>query len=278
MAEPTSIDRRFDLLKQKASQDVQSQQQQAQKGLTRQFARLGGIGTGAFVKQQALAQEAGNKQLGEAKNTIEMQRLAELQRQDDIKNQQAFQTSERMGAQQFATGERTGAQGFAAAQAELARKFQTGERVSSQEFQQGLADASNAIARGQLDITTQTLGMENNVNYLNARLQIAEGIKKGLFSSEDLANINEMFFPDPNKGQPGFVDPNQPKALTDPQSQAPTPLQTYESNAAKYQSAYAKAKAIPNLEERSRALLKADLMAGQMGLSAQEIRDLKGRV
>ena len=67
MAQPTSIDRRFDLLKQKAASDVQGQQQQAQKGLTRQFSRLGGIGTGAFVKQQALARDAGNKQLGEAK-------------------------------------------------------------------------------------------------------------------------------------------------------------------------------------------------------------------
>lgn len=188
-----SIDRRFDILKQKAAQDVRGQQQEAEKGLTRQFARLGGIGTGAFVKQQALAKEAGSRRLQEAQQGIEFQRLGEQQRQEDISAQRAFQTAERLGSQEFAKGERVGSQSFAAKQAELQRKYQTGERVSSQEFQQGLFDVEQKNTLSKLDLAKQQFGMEQNVNYLNAKLQVAEGMKKGLFGFDDLNALGALF-------------------------------------------------------------------------------------
>lgn len=211
-----SIDRRFDILKQKAAQDVRQGQQEAQKGLTRQFARLGGIGTGAFVKQQRLAQEAGQKQLGEAQQNIEFQKLGEQQRQDDIKKQMEFQTSERLGSQQFASGERLGsqqfargerteAQQFASTQAEMQRKYATGERIASQEFQYDMFSESHKLAMDQLTIAQDTFDMENNVNFLNARLQIAEGLKKGLFGFDDLQQLNSMFGIPTNR-------PDQPSA------------------------------------------------------------------
>ena len=209
-----SIDRRFDILKQKAAQDVRQGQQEAQRGLTRQFSRLGGIGTGAFVKQQRLAQEAGQKQLGEAQQNIEFQKLGEQQRQDDIRKQMEFQTSERLGSQQFASGERLGsqqfargerteAQQFASSQAEMQRKYSTGERVAAQDFQRGLFDIEQTNTREKLDLAAKQFGMENNVNFLNARLQIAEGIKKGLFGFDDLNSLNEMFGSPQTSGQPG---------------------------------------------------------------------------
>ena len=199
-----SIDRRFDILKQKAAQDSRKQTQESEQGLKRQFSRLGGIGTGAFVKQQQLAKEAGSRRLQEAEQGIEFQRLGEQQRQEDIKGQRAFQTSERLGSQEFsagqlgkqqafAKGERLGAQEFGAAQADIARKFQTGERMSSQEFQQGMFDKSHDVALQQLQVAQDTLGMENNVNFLNAKLQIAEGMKKGLFGFDDLNALNSLF-------------------------------------------------------------------------------------
>ncbi len=214
-----SIDRRFDILKQKAAQDVRKQTQESEQGLKRQFSRLGGIGTGAFVKQQQLAKEAGSRRLQEAEQGIEFQRLGEQQRQEDITAQRAFQTSERMGSQQFATGERMGsqkfsagqlgkqqafatserlgAQEFSADQSAILRKFTTGERVSAQEFQQLQFTAQNKIANDQLQVAQATLGMENNVNFLNARLQVAEGIKKGLFGQDDMDALAGMFYPGP---------------------------------------------------------------------------------
>lgn len=201
-----SIDRRFDILKQKAAQDVRQGQQEAQRGLTRQFARLGGIGTGAFVKQQRLAQEAGQKQLGEAQQNIEFQKLGEIQRQEDIKNQQSFQTSERLGSQKFASGERLGAQTFASKQAQLQQKFASSERVAAQDFQKGLFDIEQTNTREKLDLAAKQFNMENNVNFLNARLQIAEGLKKGLFGFDDLQALNSMFgIPTNPQEGPGLV-------------------------------------------------------------------------
>jgi hypothetical protein len=201
-----SIDRRFDILKQKAAQDVRAGQQEAQRGLTRQFARLGGIGTGAFVKQQQLAQEAGQKQLGEAQQAIEFQKLGEQQRLADIEEARKYQTAEREAGQKFASGERLGAQTFSAAQAELQRKFTTGERVAAQEFNRGLFDIEQANTREKLDLAAKQFDMENNVNFLNARLQIAEGLKKGLFGVDDLQALNSMFGIPTNQAQgPGLV-------------------------------------------------------------------------
>ena len=207
-----ATERRFDILKQKAGQDIRQQTQEAQEGMKRQFARLGGIGTGAFTKQQRLTQEAGAKRLGEAQQNIEFQRLGELQRQQDIKEARAFQTAEReagqtfaaeqLGRQQeFARAERLGAQEFGASQAELQRKFASGERVAAQEFQRGMFDITNQNALRQMDIAEKQLGMENNVNFLNARLQVAEGIKKGLFSSQDLEALPGMFGMEDPKAQ-----------------------------------------------------------------------------
>jgi len=199
-----SIDRRFDMLKQRAAQESRAQTQEAEKGLTRQFSRLGGIGTGAFVKQQALAKEAGARRLGEATQNIEFQKLGEQQRQEDIQKQREFQTAERLGGQEFAAGqlgkqqefarsERLGAQEFGASQAEMQRKYATGERVAAQDFQRGLFDIEQGNTREKLDLAAKQFGMENNVNFLNARLQIAEGIKKGLFGFDDLQALNSMF-------------------------------------------------------------------------------------
>ena len=200
----SATERRFDILKQRAGQDVRQQTQEQQEGMKRQFARLGGIGTGAFVKQQRLAQESGAKRLGEAQQNIEFQRLGELQRQQDIQEARAFQSAEREASQrfageqlakqqEFAKAERMGSQEFGALQAEIQRKFASGERVAAQDFQRGLFDIEQQNTLRKLDLAEKQFGMENTVNFLNARLQIAEGIKKGLFGFDDLSALNQMF-------------------------------------------------------------------------------------
>lgn len=200
----TSIDRRYDMLRKRAEQDVREQTQEQQRGLKRQFARLGGIGTGAFVKQQRLAQESGQKRLGEAQQNIDFQRMAELERQQQIEEQRQFQRGEREAGQQFAAeqlgrqqefarSERLGAQEFGATQAELQRKFARGERVAAQDFQKGLFDIEQQNTLKKLDLAEKQFGMENTVNMLNARLQIAEGIEKGLFKQSDLEAIAGLF-------------------------------------------------------------------------------------
>ena len=274
-----SIDRRFDMLKQRAAQESRAQTQEAEKGLTRQFSRLGGIGTGAFVKQQALAKEAGARRLGEATQNIEFQKLGEQQRQEDIQKQREFQTAERLGGQEFAAGqlgkqqefarsERLGAQEFGASQAEMQRKYATGERVAAQDFQRGLFDIEQGNTREKLDLAAKQFGMENNVNYLNAKLQVAEGIRKGLFTSEDFDALGSLFGFGPAAGQEGAA----------PLTATPSPQKQFENNADVFRKAFSQARQIPAGQRRQQALLNAQQQARSAGLSVQEIYRLQNEI
>ena len=127
-------DKRFDILKRRLQSDVKGQTQQQQEGLKRRFAAIGGLSSGAAIKQQQLAEQRGGQQLQRAGETVELARLGEQARQQEVEAGRKFQAGESAlqrkfaGEQaglgrEFATSERLGSQEYGGAQSQLARNF-----------------------------------------------------------------------------------------------------------------------------------------------------------
>lgn len=143
-----AIGRRYALLNKQLQQTEGRQLQQEQDALSRRFAAIGGLGSGASIKADQMASQESSRRLSQGKQALGVAEADERFKQEEIEKGRAFQTSERVGSQDFAagqavlqrqfqTGERLGSQDFAAGQAGLQRQFQTGERLGSQEFQTG---------------------------------------------------------------------------------------------------------------------------------------------
>lgn len=196
-------DRRFEILRQKAEREARAATQEQTQSLRRQFARTGGIGSGAFIKASQQAEERGAKRLGAAREGIEFARLGELERERQIKAGREFATSEREAGQTFAaaealkgrafaTSEREAAEKFASAEAELGRRFtssereaiqafQRGERIDSQTFQLTMFDRNfRQVIQPKLKIAQQQLGIEQATFNLNKRLQLALAAQQNL--------------------------------------------------------------------------------------------------
>jgi len=133
-----AISRRFSLLEKELEQKQRGQTQQQKEGLRRRFAAQGGLGSGASIKAEQLAEKEGQKRIGEARGQLGIAEAGERQRQQEVREQRAFQTSERLGGQQFAGG-----------QAQLGRQFQRGERLGGQEFTSGQAQLGRDFAGRQ---------------------------------------------------------------------------------------------------------------------------------
>jgi len=142
-----AMDRRFQMAEQQLRRKELQREQQEKEGLKRRFASLGALGSGASIKAESQAGEAASRRMAEGSQKIEMARLGEQARQEEIAGQRAF-----------ATGERIAGQEFAGSQAELGRKFATGERMSAQEFATGERVAGSELAKelqGMKDAMTQ---------------------------------------------------------------------------------------------------------------------------
>lgn len=116
----------FDYARKRASQDAEAANQQQNDALKRRFAAQGGLNSGAFVKQQQVAADQGAVRKENAMQGIDAAEAQEVQRQNEVKEGRAFQTSERLGSQDYSSGESA-----------LQRRFMTGEREGSQNFQAG---------------------------------------------------------------------------------------------------------------------------------------------
>jgi hypothetical protein len=124
----------FDLARRRAQQQSASNTQARRDALSRRFASLGNLDSGARVKleQKAMDEEAQN--LNQANEGIDAQQQAEMQRRKEI-----------LQSQQFQAGEAEKGRSFSSEQAAMQRAFQKGERVGSQDFQAG----ESALTRGQ---------------------------------------------------------------------------------------------------------------------------------
>jgi hypothetical protein len=160
------VQKQFDPARQRAQQAVNAQTQQRRDAITRKMAQLGGGPSGAGITLEQNAIKEGGQQLEQANQGIDAQAQAELVRQHDIANQQAFTTSERLGGQEygaqqaelgrkFATSERLGGQDFTAGQSALGRQFTTSEREAAEKYgtseRLGAQDFSHGERLGQQD-------------------------------------------------------------------------------------------------------------------------------
>lgn len=150
----------FDLARRRAQSETNAQVQQQRDALQRRAAQTGGGVSGALIKQEQMAQEAGAKRLADVNEGIDAQAAQERMRINEINTGREYQTSERMAGQKFAsgeaalqrkfqTGERLGAQDFSAKQAGIQRDWQTGERVAGQDFARGERLGSQDFAADQ---------------------------------------------------------------------------------------------------------------------------------
>lgn len=127
-------DKRFDILRSQAKQQQGAATQAQKDALKRRFAQLGQTTSGAAIKAEQLAEQEGQKQLGQRIGQIDIAEQSEQQRQKEIKE-----------GREFARGEREASQAFGAEQAKLARQFETGERKAGQEFAAGQADIQRSF-------------------------------------------------------------------------------------------------------------------------------------
>lgn len=95
----------FDVARQKAQQQEASTLQTQKDALARRAAALGGGPSGAFVKQEALANDASARRLGDTNETINAAQQQEERRLGEVAQQQQYATSEREASQKFASGE-----------------------------------------------------------------------------------------------------------------------------------------------------------------------------
>jgi len=155
-----AMDRRYALASQQMRRQEQQQSEKEKEALRRRFAAQGGLGSGASIKAEQVAGQESAKRLGQAESQLEMSRLGEQARQEEIEQARSFQRGEREAGQtfagtqaelgrKFATSERLGGQEFAGTQAELGRKFTTSERMGAQEFAGTQASKQMEFAREQ---------------------------------------------------------------------------------------------------------------------------------
>lgn len=194
----TAMERRYGLLSKQMERQETQQTEQEKEALRRRFAAMGGLGSGASIKAESLAGEAGARRLSQARMSLESERLREEQQQEELEKQRQFQKSERLGSQQFASSERLGSQQFATQQAEMDRQFSSSERQAQQnwaaqqallgreftaeearkmrEMQESQFNASHALAQKEYDLN-EKISLEN---IDMAKQQLANG-NKGIF-------------------------------------------------------------------------------------------------
>lgn len=124
----------FDVAKKKAAEQSAVALQARKDALARRFAALGNLESGARLKQEQIATDESEKNLGTANESIDAAQRSELGRRKEVVMGQQFAAGEAQKGREFAAEQAKGGQEFQAAQNELQRKFSTGERLSTQDF------------------------------------------------------------------------------------------------------------------------------------------------
>jgi len=142
-----SVTAAYAKMRERAQQGVQSQGQQAGDELKRNFARMGGLNSGAFIKQQNMLQDRVTEQAGQATAGID---LAEAQSNE-----------------QFAEAER--GRSFASSEAEKGRQFQAGQADKDMAFRQQLFDFDKTTKLRALDMADKEFSRDSETLDFNRR-------------------------------------------------------------------------------------------------------------
>jgi len=161
----------YDLARKRAQQRVTASGQEQQDALKRRFAALGGLNSGAYIKQQQLAQDRQQEQLQDANEGIDVQENAERRRLQELKEGREFQAGEAQKQREFASAESRLGREFASGESALGRRFAAEQAHLGREFDAGQSEKQRQWAKTeahdqrmfQKQLTEQDLEFKNKV-------------------------------------------------------------------------------------------------------------------
>lgn len=139
----------FEFARRQLRSQANAESSRRQQALKRQFARLGGLGSGAFVKVSQQAESDIGKKEQAALQGIQAAERAEGRRIREIKEGREFASGEALKQREFAGGEALKQREFAGGEAGKQRQFISSERGATQEFGAGQAKLAREFARGE---------------------------------------------------------------------------------------------------------------------------------
>ena len=179
----------FELARKKLAQQSALQRQQSEQNLKREFARTGGIGSGAYVKQLQIARENIGQQEQAGQEGITAAQLREQQRQNEIKQGQEFQAGQAKLGREAAIAEAEKGRAFTGQQSEL------GRALAQKQFEQQQSFAEKQLGQQQSFAGEQAkLGREFATEQLGSQQAFAGGeAEKGRAFQQRLADMDQTF-------------------------------------------------------------------------------------
>lgn len=172
-----AMTRRYDLLRSKAAGQVRVQTQEEQDAIKRRMSALGGLNSGAYVKQNTLAQERGAQRTQAANESLDTAQLAEQERLDESQRAREFQSQERRAGQGFASLESYKQRAFTAGQTDVDRAI-AAERFSK-EF--GMQEKSFGMQEKSFELQQKTFELEKKIQEFNMEMAQSEANKTTIF-------------------------------------------------------------------------------------------------
>jgi len=204
-----AMQKRYDLLRSRANQDVATQGQEASSALQRRQAQLGNLNSGAAIKQQQVLGDKVAEQKQKANEGIDIAQSGEQAQLEQVKQ-----------GQEFASGEALKGREFAGLEAEKGRGFSSSERLAAQTFGSSEADKQRGFMSGEskLQRDQQSSQFDKSFGLQERQLKSQEeeaAINKASLAYDALRNA--MQSDDPNAEKlplAGFyasigLDPNQ---------------------------------------------------------------------
>jgi hypothetical protein len=192
MADPMApqgdaVARRYGLLKKQVQQRSNAAADEGRDQLQRQFARGGGLNSGAYIKQSQLAEQKAAEAEENALGQVEASEMGERAQLEETQRNRDFAKSEREAGQSFASAEgalgrafareeREGAQQFSGMQADKQRGFERELFDVQQAFQD--KQFSESIRQFQENMTLQTRGLDLNATELQRRYTLDQDAQK----------------------------------------------------------------------------------------------------
>jgi len=145
-----AMQKRYDLLRQRASQEVNTQGQEASNALERRQAQLGNLKSGAAIKQQQVLSDQVASQKQKANEGIDIAQSGEQAQLEQVKQGQEFAAGEAEKGRGFSSSERLAAQTFGSSEADKQRGFMSGESKLQRDQQSSQFDKSFGLQERQL--------------------------------------------------------------------------------------------------------------------------------
>ncbi len=149
----------YNALRKRLQQNIRAQQQREQRDVKRHFARVGGTGGGAFLKQMQETGERAHQRQRAGEQDIRAAESAEQRRIKEIKEGREFASGEAEKQREYGRSERVegqkfesqlkkdlmaAQQSFMSGEAEKGREFGRGERIAGQQYASGEAEKQRA--------------------------------------------------------------------------------------------------------------------------------------